>query len=43
MLTQWIKAFGASFFLIVGTLAMFEPAGAEQIGTVASETGQEIA
>ena len=43
MLTQWIKAFGASFLLIVGTLAMFEPAGAEQIGTVAGAAEQEIA
>lgn len=43
MLNQWIKAFGASFLLIVGTLAMFEPAGAETIGAVNDQTEQQIA
>ena len=32
MFTQWIKASAASFFLIVGTLAMFDTAGAHQVG-----------
>ncbi|WP_255554476.1 hypothetical protein [Sphingomicrobium clamense] len=40
MFTQMTKAFAASFFLIVGTLAMFEPATA-QTG-VAVEAGDEI-
>ena len=43
MLTQWIKAFGASLFLIVGTLAMFDPAGAAQIGTIGQDAAHEIA
>lgn len=28
-MTQWIKALSASFFLIAGTLAMFQPATAQ--------------
>ena len=36
MFTQMFKASAASFFLIVGTLAMFEPAGAQEVG-VATE------
>ena len=40
MLTQMSKAFAASFFLIVGTLAMFEPAAAES--GVAVQTQERV-